>query len=759
MNIVRKHRDNLPVSWVGSSSNTVKRAVCAILLIGAGAIVGCPTNPDLGNVGDLFDSGNSARPGAEQVFVLVRNQSGLNAFARVSMRVNGVRVHLAERLLSPSRNLIILGPEETDSITFEGFRGADADPANMQSIPIEVRDRGVNFEGGDVIEFIIPPIPDFGGCCNYVDVSASCRLAYASDCVSSGGNFLGTGSNCEQNSCPARGACCLSSASGDCHLLTEAECGSAGGQFLGGGQSCAAPSCVVQPPSGACCVGGNSCAILNASECANLSGDFRGAGTVCPIANCPPEPPVGACCFQTGSCSAITAANCATLGGTYKGDATSCDTANCPTPPPPPPPPAQGACCMSDGACQNLTANGCSVIAGTFLGTSTTCQTVQCIDVRPGACCFADGSCSSLSESDCHSAGGEFRGHGASCATADCPQPPPVVGACCLPVAINCSVTTAANCAELSGVYQGDGTVCEPSPCVPASGACCVGGKGGYECSIKTEADCVENVGGRYAGDGSTCTSEACGGLIFGACCLRISGETYCSPTTVDECYSLGGSFFGETTSCADVVCEPPPGIGACCLSGGTESICVPLLGDECNVSGGLFYGVGSNCELARCSIVDIWETAEVDYHADAPFPRQSYRVYPRSGGGAPAPVQDDPTEPSLVFDAPLDGAICMAGQPMTIGWAARDDDSNARIWILMDPLPSQRGDVIVLREAVEEDDIADRETILDSSSLAAGAYEIIGIISDGRTLNIVHGPTIHVNPAGESDGVTIEGH
>ncbi|MBL8880072.1 MAG: hypothetical protein JNG88_13215, partial [Phycisphaerales bacterium] len=183
------------------------------LLTAAICLFGCPTNPDLGSVGDLIDSGGLIRPIPDQIFVLVRNESGLDAFARVSMRVNGIRVHLAERRLSPNRNLIILGPEETDSVTFEGFRGVEADPARMQSIPIEVRERGREFNNGDVVEFIIPPIADFGACCNYSGLDSACRLAAADDCTASGGVFLGTGSNCSSANCPPRGACCISQSS------------------------------------------------------------------------------------------------------------------------------------------------------------------------------------------------------------------------------------------------------------------------------------------------------------------------------------------------------------------------------------------------------------------------------------------------------------------------------------------------------------------------------------------------------------------
>lgn len=738
----------------------------ALCFLAAFIAAGCPPTGNLGSVGDVIDSGNPFRPGPEQVFVVVRNESGLNAFVRVSMRINGLRIHLAERRLSADRNLLILGPEETDSITFEGFRGISQNPAEMQSTPIEVRERGRDFQAGDTVVFVIPPVPNFGACCTYSEFTASCAPASLADCAANGGVFLGTGTSCAQTNCPLRGACCLNSGV-SCTLLTATECTTQGGSYLGDGESCTSAGCFVQPPLGACCLNNNSCEQLTETACVLRNGTFQGANSPCETADCaPPPPPTGACCFQDGACSQSTQSACENAGGVFRGNNTTCATTICPVTTQ-----RLGACCLLDAACLNLTREDCENFSGTFIGAGSSCSAVGCIDLRLGACCLSDGGCQLVLESDCSLAGGAFRGPGSPCATADCPQPPPppLTGACCLPTAFSCSVTTESACAALTGTYLGNGTICEPDPCEPppASGACCVSYKGGADCILTTQAECVEFHGGSYEGDGTICEADACANTLSGACCFVFESESYCFILPEVDCSYNGGIFRGMGTNCVTEQCPTPPLLGACCLSGGTQSVCTLLLGPVCNESGGFFFGPGSRCEQARCDLTDFFDTADVDLRPDAPFPRNSYRVYPRGGdGGAPQPLQsdespaaDEPTEPSIVFDAPLADERRIAGEPLIIGWAARDDDSNARIWILIDPLPMRPGDSILLRSAVAEDDVQDRDTVLDTAALAPGAYQIFAIISDGQTMKIVRGPRFHINPAGDSDTIDWDGH
>lgn len=76
-----------------------------------------------------------------------------------------------------------------------------------------------------------------------------------------------------------------------------------------------------------------------------------------------------------------------------------------------------------------------------------------------GACCFTDGTCLMLSAVDCQAQLGSFLG--GECSPTLCP----VIkyGACCKDLI--CSVVTSAACTNLGGIYFGDDTLCEPTPC------------------------------------------------------------------------------------------------------------------------------------------------------------------------------------------------------------------------------------------------------------------------------------------------------
>lgn len=95
-------------------------------------------------------------------------------------------------------------------------------------------------------------------------------------------------------------------------------------------------------------------------------------------------------------------------------------------------------------------------------------------------------------------------GTGTLAGTVTCPPAP--MGACCLSdtTGVTCMVITEADCDSLGGAYQGDGTDCDPDPCVVPTGACC-NAPGAPDCFVTTRADC-EADGGDYAGDGTNCT-------------------------------------------------------------------------------------------------------------------------------------------------------------------------------------------------------------------------------------------------------------
>jgi hypothetical protein len=80
-----------------------------------------------------------------------------------------------------------------------------------------------------------------------------------------------------------------------------------------------------------------------------------------------------------------------------------------------------------------------------------------------GACCHPDGTCTITIQTECLPPN-VWHPEWLTCEPNPCPQPQ---GACCLANG-ECIVTTAADCALHQGVYQGNGTTCEPTnPCPP----------------------------------------------------------------------------------------------------------------------------------------------------------------------------------------------------------------------------------------------------------------------------------------------------
>lgn len=190
---------------------------------------------------------------------------------------------------------------------------------------------------------------------------------------------------------------------------------------------------------GACCAGDGTCTIKSEAACID---DYQGDWTVC-LPNPCPQAPTGACCFQDGTCSVTTSTGCASGGGIYQGNDAACSPNPCPQP--------TGACCV-DFACSIQTASACTTAGGTYQGDGTTCVTGLC-DPPSGSCCLTNGTCSITFEDDCV---GVWIEDGV-CS----PNPCDDQGACC--VAQACTITREVFC---TGVYQGDGSTCDPDPCV-----------------------------------------------------------------------------------------------------------------------------------------------------------------------------------------------------------------------------------------------------------------------------------------------------
>jgi hypothetical protein len=74
-------------------------------------------------------------------------------------------------------------------------------------------------------------------------------------------------------------------------------------------------------------------------------------------------------------------------------------------------------------------------------------------------------------------------------------------GACC-DANGNCTLTCENAC---TGTFMGAGTTCDPNPCTPPTGACCVG----TTCYILSHHDC-DAQNGTYHGDNVPCTDNLC---------------------------------------------------------------------------------------------------------------------------------------------------------------------------------------------------------------------------------------------------------
>lgn len=115
-------------------------------------------------------------------------------------------------------------------------------------------------------------------------------------------------------------------------------------------------------------------------------------------------------------------------------------------------------------------------------------------------------------------------------------------GACCFPDG-SCRVGTPTHCATGAGVYQGDGTVCQPNPCPQPTGACCLVDE---TCVLVEAAECA-SFGGEYQGDDAPCEpADLC--VPLGGCCFPVS-ET-CLLLTEEDCEAESGEFLGDETDC-----------------------------------------------------------------------------------------------------------------------------------------------------------------------------------------------------------------
>lgn len=115
----------------------------------------------------------------------------------------------------------------------------------------------------------------------------------------------------------------------------------------------------------------------------------------------------------------------------------------------------------------------------------------------PGACCYNDGTCDDIPEFDCVAAGGNFQGIDVHCSD----TPNPCVGVCCEPTCVDNS--TPDSCAADGGMWMDFGTTCADDPPLCPTGACCA--EDG-SCTITAPTDCA----GTYQGNGTVCDPNPC---------------------------------------------------------------------------------------------------------------------------------------------------------------------------------------------------------------------------------------------------------
>ncbi|MBY0310643.1 MAG: lamin tail domain-containing protein [Phycisphaerales bacterium] len=425
--------------------------------------------------------------------------------------------------------------------------------------------------------------------------------------------------------CGSIGACCNDS-TGVCTIV--AGVGVCTGTYQGDGTLCSPNPCA---PTGACCSGttGTTCTILTASGCAGLSGFYQGNGSVCS-----PTPCVTAsCCLPNGTCCNLLAALCTSQGGTV--GVGSCTTAgNCIAAPAndlctSPQILTAGsafignnfnATSTNDGLADNCQSSGSKGVWFTFTpAISSVYDITTCGSLFDGVLSvYTIGNCSDTTtwvtlgcdDDGCPTGTASF------CGTTSSANAPLIaglslnggttyhirlrlfgtsatgggnytitindagnlaVGACCNNTSAQCEIRTSAGCTggTPAGTYQGDGSVCSPSPCV-ASGACCL--SGGI-CTLRPATGCTGTS--IYQGDGSTCAPNPC---VTGACCNNTSG--ICTTTTSGGCSATTSTYQGDNTTCTP---SPCPTSGSCC--NGCTFACTTTIQSACTgtwTSGGL---------------------------------------------------------------------------------------------------------------------------------------------------------------------------
>ncbi len=273
------------------------------------------------------------------------------------------------------------------------------------------------------------------------------------------------------------GACCL--LSGTCVGATAAGCAAQGGVYQGDAQPCAGTVC---PQQGSCCDPGGCCSVTLEVNCPPPH--LWTAAGACVPSTCPP--PLNDLCAGAIAVALdvpVAASNC-TATSASDGPTASCQSTAGKSVWFAFTPPADGTYRVS--LCGSLQDTVLTVF------TTTNCTTfaqVACDDDGCDATNPPIADLASVSSVLTLLSGTTYRIRVASFGATPAGGPISLVvnavpsGACCNLTSGACTVVFDRVCT--TGVYQGDGVLCMPSPC-PPPGACCRGSC----CDISTQAAC-----------------------------------------------------------------------------------------------------------------------------------------------------------------------------------------------------------------------------------------------------------------------------
>jgi hypothetical protein len=173
-----------------------------------------------------------------------------------------------------------------------------------------------------------------------------------------------------------------------------------------------------------------------------------------------------------------------------------------------------GACCYldtCDWVCQTTTWTDCNTVYGGTFYLNTPCENIDCPDLDFGSCCFYEGGimyCAEIPLLNCNGLNGTWH-QGVPCNCDPCQTSDPT-GACCFldvdsgyMICVEMTQVECENKPESS--YAGDYTICDDDYCCKPIGACCVNG----QCLLVSIEQC-EIATGLYYGDGAVCDTIEC---------------------------------------------------------------------------------------------------------------------------------------------------------------------------------------------------------------------------------------------------------